>query len=72
VNDVLRGAALARVPFVARGRVTAFLDDLETADPDERAHAEPIVQTLLSLALVAERFRPASAPRAFEARPEAT
>lgn len=57
VQDVLRGPALERVPFYDRGLVLATLERLPALSADERAAWDPVLTSVVSAALLAERLR---------------
>jgi len=57
IQDTLRGAAIADVPFSDRASVVRLLDTLPTLQASEHASVDSLLLPLASLCVIQERFR---------------
>jgi asparagine synthase (glutamine-hydrolysing) len=60
IQDMLRGPALAAIPYLDRRRIVAFLDQLPSFDDKGLSRCEPVLMRLASACVLQERFRPAA------------
>jgi len=61
LQDTLRGAVLASVPFYDQKKVVALLDQLPTMTDAERVGWDPVLMSILSACVLQERFKLAAA-----------
>src|SRR6266568_5205937 len=57
LQDTLRGAVLASVPFYDQKKVVALLDQLPTITDAERVGWDPVLMSILSACVLQERFK---------------
>lgn len=56
-QDLVRGRAFAKIPFLRQDRVITLLDTLAGAPDEERARLDPVYFFLAGLAVLGERYR---------------
>ncbi len=60
IQDMLRGPALAAIPYLDQRRIVAFLDWLPSLDDKSRSRCDLVLMRLASACILQERFRLAS------------
>jgi len=56
MQDTLRGAGFASLPFFEQKKVVALLDDLPAMSASDRIGLDPILMSMLSACVIQERF----------------
>ena len=57
LQDTLRGAVLASVPFYDQKKVVALLDELPAMTDAARVGSDPVLMSILSACVLQERFK---------------
>lgn len=57
ISDTFRSKSFASIPFFDQKRVIIWFEDLMNKSPQEKRAADPILMTLLSCAMIQQRYR---------------
>jgi asparagine synthase (glutamine-hydrolysing) len=57
IQDMLRGPALAAIPYLDQKRIVAFLDRLPSFDDKMLVRSDPVLMRLASACVLQQRFR---------------